>query len=178
MLTVESLLTNDVKRFAGRICDLAGTRAPRPAREGNPEAQALQVPEPLALQELPWTVFARCCSTNSRRRRALMLQNAKYSVWFKTPQGEGYGIVSLMDGNVSGGDSISEYTGTFVQDGDKFSATIAVRRHTQGQPSVFGIDNVDITLSGKSTPTTASCFGTAKQALGMTFQATLIRIVD
>jgi hypothetical protein len=51
-----------------------------------------------------------------------MLQNAKYSVWFKTPQGEGYGIVSLMDGNVSGGDSISEYTGTYVQDGDKFAA--------------------------------------------------------
>src|SRR6202045_3665321 len=107
-----------------------------------------------------------------------MVQNAKYSVWFRTPQGEGYGIVSLMDGNVSGGVTISEYTGTYVQDGDKFSATIAVRRHTQGQPSVFGIDNVDITLSGKSTPTTASCSGTANQAPGMTFQATLIRIVD
>jgi hypothetical protein len=56
----------------------------------------------------------------------------------------------------SAGDNISEYTGTYVQDGDKFSAAIAVRRHTQGQPSVFGIDNVDIMLSGKSTPTTAS----------------------
>jgi hypothetical protein len=107
-----------------------------------------------------------------------MLQNAKYSVWFRTPQGEGYGIVSLMDGNVNGGDNVSNYTGTYVQDGDKFSAAIAVRRHTQGQPSVFGIDNVDITLSGKSTPTTASCFGIAKQAPGTTLQATLIRIVD
>jgi hypothetical protein len=107
-----------------------------------------------------------------------MLQNAKYSVWFRTPQGEGYGIVSLMDGSVSGGDNISEYTGTYVQDGDKFSATIAVRRHTQGPPSVFGIDNVDLTLSGKSAPTTASCFGAAKQAPGMTLQATLIRIAE
>jgi hypothetical protein len=70
-----------------------------------------------------------------------MLQNAKYSVWFRTPQGEGYGIVSLMDGNVSGGDNVSTYTGAYVQDGDEFSATTAVRRHTQGQPSVFGIDN-------------------------------------
>jgi hypothetical protein len=61
-----------------------------------------------------------------------MLENAKYSVWFRTPQGEGYGIVSLMDGIVSGGDSISKYTGAYVQEGDKFSATIAVRRHTQG----------------------------------------------
>ena len=107
-----------------------------------------------------------------------MLQNARYSVWFRTPAGEGYGIVSLMEGNVSGGDNVSHYTGTYVQDGDEFTAAIAVERHTQGQPSVFGIDNVDITLSGKSTPTTASCFGTAHQAPGITFQATLIRILD
>jgi hypothetical protein len=38
---------------------------------------------------------------------------------------------------------------------------------------MFGIDNVDITLSGKSTPTTASCFGTANQAPGTILQATL-----
>ena len=107
-----------------------------------------------------------------------MLQNAQYSVWFRTPEGEGHGIISLMDGDVSGGDTISSYTGTYVQDGDKFAATIAVKRHTQGLPSVFGIDNVDITLSGKSTPTTASCFGTANQAPGTTLQATLIRIAS
>jgi hypothetical protein len=107
-----------------------------------------------------------------------MLQNARYSVWFRTPKGEGYGIVSLMDGDVSGGDNISHYAGTYVEDDDKFTATIAVRRHTQGPPSVFGIDDVDITLSGKSTPTTASCFGTAAQAPDTIFQATLIRIVD
>src|SRR5450631_1698529 len=107
-----------------------------------------------------------------------MLQNAQYSVWFRTSEGEGYGVILLLDGNVSGGNTISSYTGTYVQDGDKFAATIAVRRHTQGPPSAFGVDNVDITLSGKSTPTTAACFGTAKQAPGTTFQATLIRIVD
>jgi hypothetical protein len=107
-----------------------------------------------------------------------MLQNARYSVWFRTAEGEGHGIVSLMDGHMSGGDNISYYTGTYVQDGDKLSATIAVKRHTQGPPSVFGIDNVDITLSGKSTPTTASCFGTASQAPGAILQATLIRIAD
>ena len=107
-----------------------------------------------------------------------MLQNSEYSVWFRTPHGEGYGIVSLMNGNVSGGDNVSNYTGTYVQDGDEFSATISVRRHTQGPPSVFGTENVDITLSGKSTPITASCIGTAAQAPGITFQATLIRISD
>jgi hypothetical protein len=60
-----------------------------------------------------------------------MLQNSKYSVWFRTPKGEGHGIISLMDGNLSGGDNISSYTGTYVQDGDEFTATIAVERHTQ-----------------------------------------------
>ena len=107
-----------------------------------------------------------------------MLQNAGYSVWFRTSKGEGFGFVSLMDGDVSGGDDISHYTGTYVQDGDEFAATIAVRRHTQGQPSVFGIDNVDLTLSGTSTTTMASCCGTAAQAPDIPFQATLIRIAD
>jgi hypothetical protein len=107
-----------------------------------------------------------------------MLQKAQYSVWFRMSEGEGYGVISLLDGNVSGGNTISSYTGTYVQDGDRFAATIAVKRHTQGPPSVFGLDNVDITLSGKSTPTTASCSGTANQAPGMTLQATLIQIVD
>ncbi len=107
-----------------------------------------------------------------------MLQNAQYSVWFRTPEGEGYGVISLIDGNVTGGDTISSYTGTYAQDGDKFVATISSRRHTQGQPSVFGVDNVDVILTGKSTPTTASCFGTANQAPGMIFQATLIRIAS
>ena len=36
---------------------------------------------------------------------------------------------------------------------------------------MFGIDSVDITLSGTSTPTTASCCGTAAQAPGMPFKA-------
>jgi hypothetical protein len=45
MRTVESLLTNTVKRFVGRICDLAETRAPRPVREGN---QRLRPPECLS----------------------------------------------------------------------------------------------------------------------------------
>ena len=45
MRTVEGALTKAVNRFVGRICDLAETRAPRPAREGN---QRLRHSEPLA----------------------------------------------------------------------------------------------------------------------------------
>ena len=107
-----------------------------------------------------------------------MLRNGSYSAWFRTQQGEGTGVVVLNDGKITGGDNVSAYTGSYVVDGDKFTASLAARRHTQGQPSVFGIDNVDLTLAGKSTPTTASCTGTAKQAPGLTFEAALIRIAD
>ena len=55
--------------------------------------------------------------------------------------------------------------------------TIGIARD---QPSVFGIgiDDVNLTLTGKSTPTTASCTGAAKQAPGVTFEAVLVRVAD
>jgi hypothetical protein len=108
-----------------------------------------------------------------------MLRNGRYSAWFRTQRGEGTGIVELNDGKVTGGDTVLAYTGSYAEDGNEFTALIATRRHTMGQPSVFGIDNVDLTLAGKSASmTTASCAGTVKQVPGMTFEATLIRISD
>jgi hypothetical protein len=88
------------------------------------------------------------------------------------------GIVVLNDGKLTGGDTVLAYTGTYFQNGDRFSASFRTLRHTLGQPSVFGIDNLDLTLIGKSTPTTASCSGTAKQAPDLTFEATLVPIAD
>jgi hypothetical protein len=35
-----------------------------------------------------------------------------------------------------------------------------------------------LTLTGTSAPTTASCTGTVKQAPGLSFEATLIRVAD
>ena len=107
-----------------------------------------------------------------------MLRNGSYSVWFRTPQGEGTGVVVLKDGKLIGGDTGIAYTGSYVQEGDKFTASIATERHTQGQPSAFGIDEIDLTITGKSTPTTASCTGIAKQVPDLTFEATLIRMAD
>jgi hypothetical protein len=95
-------------------------------------------------------------------------------------QGEGTGVIALNDGKVSGGDPGLAYTGSYVADGDKFTAFIATKRHTPGQTSIFGpgIDDVHLTLTGKSTPTTASCTGTAEQAPGLTFEAVLVRMAD
>jgi hypothetical protein len=80
-----------------------------------------------------------------------MLRNGSYSAWFRTSLREGTGIVELNDGKVTGGDTVLAYSGSYVQNGDKFSASVTTRRHTQGQPSVFDIDNVDLMVTGKST---------------------------
>lgn len=76
-------------------------------------------------------------------------------------------VVMLEDGKITGGDTVIAYKGSCSQAGDEFSADISTNRHTPGQSSVFGIDNVDITLVGKSTRTMASCRGTSRQAPGI-----------
>jgi hypothetical protein len=107
-----------------------------------------------------------------------MLANGKYSAWFRTPLDEGTGVVVLQDGTLTGGDTVMAYSGSYQLDGDDFSADIAIKRHTPGQMTVFGIDNVDISLTGKSAGTVASCSGRSKQEPGMAFKATMIRIAD
>lgn len=107
-----------------------------------------------------------------------MLTDGFYGVHFKTPRGEGAGVVMLANGKLKGGDSALAYSGTYSQDGDKFTASVATSRHAQGLPSVFGIDVVNISLTGQSSATSANCTGTATQAPGLTFQAVLSRISD
>jgi T3SS negative regulator,GrlR len=107
-----------------------------------------------------------------------MLENGKYSAWFRTPAGEGTGVIMLQDGIITGGDTVIAYTGSYKQAGDGFTADIATKRHTSGQSSVFGIDNVNLTLTGKSSGIMASCRGTSLQTPGMAFEATIIRIAD
>jgi hypothetical protein len=107
-----------------------------------------------------------------------MLKNGQYSAWFRTPLGEGTGIIMLRDGRVSGGDTVLEYAGSYRQTGDKFTAAISTKRHTPGQLSVFGIDNVDLAVTGKSAGTVASCRGRSLQEPGMDFEATLVRIAE
>ena len=107
-----------------------------------------------------------------------MLRNGSYSAWYRTRLREGTGIVVLNSGRITGGDASLAYAGTYFQNGDQFSAVITTWRHTPGPPSVFDIDNVDLTLTGTSAATTASCSGTASQAPGLVFHATLIRMAD
>jgi hypothetical protein len=105
-----------------------------------------------------------------------MIQDGEYAAWYKTARGEGTGIVHLANGEITGGDCVLTYSGRYEVDEDRFTAVLSTKRHTAGQPSVFGVDEVELKLTGKSTGVTASCTGIAKQAPGLLFQATLIRV--
>jgi hypothetical protein len=109
-----------------------------------------------------------------------VLREGKYSVWFRTPLAESTGVVVLApDGKLSGGDTIMSYTGHWRTDGEQFEATLFATRHSPG-PGAFGeVDLLDLTLTGRSNGgVTASCKGTAKQAPGLTLEATLVRMGD
>ncbi|MGY4373287.1 hypothetical protein ACVWZ3_000926 [Bradyrhizobium sp. i1.3.6] len=41
-----------------------------------------------------------------------MLRDGKYAAWFRTPRGQGTGIVDLAEGRISGRDSFFTYGGS------------------------------------------------------------------
>jgi hypothetical protein len=81
--------------------------------------------------------------------------------------------VHLVNGKISGGDSIFTYGGSYEVDEDRFTATLTTRRHAAGPPTVFGVDEVEAKLEGKFNDKMALCSGTAEQAPGVVFEATL-----
>ena len=109
-----------------------------------------------------------------------MITPGKYSVWFKTPVGEGAGVAEFSpDGTLSGGDSTFAYAGHWTQKGEHFKASLSARRVTPGPPGVFGLDEIDIVVSGRSTGgSSTSCTGFAKQAPGLKLEVELVRITS
>ena len=65
------------------------------------------------------------------------------NAWFKTPRGEGTGIVHFENGRISEGDSIVTYAGHYETSGDRSTATVVTKRHTEGHETVYGFDDVD-----------------------------------
>ncbi len=102
-----------------------------------------------------------------------MLRDGKYAAWFRTSRGEGTGIVHLVDGKISGGDSFFNYCGSYEIDDDRFTATLTTHRFADGPTTVFGLDDVELKLNGILKGTIASCSGTSEQAPGVLFEATL-----
>ena len=106
------------------------------------------------------------------------MKEGLYSVRFQTPKGAGAGVVFLQGGKLRGGDTAMWYAGTYTDSGGKFTASVAVARHTPGLPSVFGLDNVNIALTGTNTDTTAQATGSSPQAPDVNFSAALSRLSD
>ncbi|QOZ49008.1 hypothetical protein XH89_30610 [Bradyrhizobium sp. CCBAU 53340] len=103
-----------------------------------------------------------------------MLRDGKYAAWFRTSRGQGTGLVELVDGRISGSDSFFTYGGSYQVDQQRFTAVLTVRRHTEGNPSVFGPDEVDVDLAGTCRGAMATCSGTAREVPEIEFEATLI----
>ena len=103
-----------------------------------------------------------------------MLKDGTYRAYFKTPLGQGTGIAHVADGKIWGCDSIMTYSGTCSVDGDRFSAIVLAKRHTEGHATVFGVDDLKMTLEGTCTGKIAHYVGKAEQVPGMLLEGTLI----
>jgi hypothetical protein len=109
-----------------------------------------------------------------------VITEGRYSVWFRTPVGEGAGVVEFgPGGKLSGGDTTFSYIGDWEQDRDRFKAALTAKRTSPGPPGVFGRDEIDILVSGYSDGgASVSCTGFAKQAPGLKLEVTLVRLHD
>jgi hypothetical protein len=110
-----------------------------------------------------------------------MVTAGKYSVWFKTPIGEGAGVVEFdPDGELHGGDSTFSYDGNWKHVSGRFQAALSAKRVAPGPPGVFGLDELNLTLTGFSYDggASVSCSGFARQSPGLPLELTLLRIRD
>jgi hypothetical protein len=102
-----------------------------------------------------------------------------YKVHYETGLGQGFGVATLTDGKIRGGDGAFYYTGTFTLKGDEFAADVVTGRFGDPKtPSVFGKDDVHLTLQGNVTKTSISVKGHAKEAPDVAFHATFTKIAD
>lgn len=104
-----------------------------------------------------------------------MLKDGTYAAFFKTSQGsQGTGIAHVADGKIWGRDSIMTYSGSCEVDGDRFTAIVSIKRHTEGHATVFGADDLTLRLEGTCPGKIASYVGTAEQVPGVLLEGTLI----
>jgi len=83
-----------------------------------------------------------------------------WTVQFHGVEGFGAGVITLIGGQVFGGDSAFLYTGTYASDQDHLNANVHVSRYAQGMPSVMGRDQFDLTLTGKLSSNVINAVGT------------------
>ncbi|MBR1090312.1 hypothetical protein JQ621_22840 [Bradyrhizobium manausense] len=103
-----------------------------------------------------------------------MLRDGKYAAWFRTPRGQGTGLVDLVDGQIAGRDNFFTYGGTYELEQQRFTAVLTVKRHADGGPGLFGPDQVVVDLVGVCNGAVATCSGSAREVPEIKFECTLI----
>ena len=104
-----------------------------------------------------------------------MLKDGTYAAWYNTPLDQGTGIVHVADGQIWGRDSLMTYRGACKVDGDRFTATVSTKRHTDGRATVFGVeDELTLDIQGRCPGKIATYTATAQQVPGMILHGTLI----
>jgi hypothetical protein len=104
-----------------------------------------------------------------------MLKDGTYAAWYKTPLDQATGIVHVADGRIWGRDSLMTYHGSLEVDGDRFTATVSTKRHTDGRITVFGVyDELTLDIEGTCPGKIATYAATTGQAEGVVLQGTLI----
>lgn len=73
-----------------------------------------------------------------------------YKAEFETPFGKGTAVIYLHNGLFRGGNSALFYKGTYEIDGKTLHAQAKIKRHSQDLniASVFGMDNITVTIEG------------------------------
>ena len=103
------------------------------------------------------------------------MREGLYKVHFRTPRGEGAGVVVIAGGRVRGGDSLMYYVGDYKLEDGQFSADIAVDVYARfaAVQSVLGMDRAIIHLSGPTTDDAAQLDGRVNDAAMVSFHANL-----
>ena len=102
-----------------------------------------------------------------------------WTVQFTGVEGWGAGVITLMDGQIFGGDSGFLYTGTYNQQGSGFNAHVHVKQYAEtGRGNVMGyVARFDLVLrggqQGKTVTLTGNIPGTA-----LHLSATLLKQAD
>lgn len=102
------------------------------------------------------------------------MREGLYKIAFETEKASKTGVVFMQDGQVWGGDSGLAFFGSYTLTGKHLTATVHTSRHTEGVPSAFGLDVVQVEITGEAGDESAELQGRSPQAPDLSFRARLI----
>lgn len=110
----------------------------------------------------------------------MALHPGLYKVNFRTPLGEGIGIVNLQEGKLRGGDAVYAWVGSYEEPDGSFIANLSIFKHTTGEAaaSVFGVEKAEVRLTGIPDGPEFKLEGSSDAAPDLHFEADLTKVAD